>query len=150
MRYKIIAFIDFFRRSLPYFFKNIWTYRKTLWSSRPWDSTMLYLAMRDSLAGMEESQRLYGHHLNNELCCKRMRIMVTLLDRLIEDDYYISQHNYISQPYDENKTFFENMGTFVPKNSEQPAGMETYYKVKKQDMALLAKYLERYSQSFWD
>lgn len=150
MRYKIIAFIDFFRRSIPYFFKNLWTYRKTLWGSRPWDNTMLYLAMRDSLAGMEKSQRLYGHHLNNELCCKRMRVMITLLDRLIEDDYYISQHNYIHKPYDENKTFFENMGTFVPKNSEQPAGMDTYYKVKKQDMQMLAKYLERYSQQFWD
>ena len=150
MNYRVTAFIDFFRRSIPYFFKNIWTFRKTLWSSRPWDNTMLYLAMRDSLAGMEESQRLYGHHLNNEKCCKRMRVMITLLDRLIADDYYISQHNPISQPYDENKTFFENMGTFVPKNSEQPAGMETYYKVKKQDMQMLAKYLERYSQSFWD
>lgn len=74
---------------LKTWFKNIWVFRKELASAQPWDYHGLLLLMRRQLITMEECQRVYGNHLNAHKVAKDLRIVVKLLDRLIEDDYSV-------------------------------------------------------------
>lgn len=139
------------RYDIPWFFNNIWRFRKTLWRSRPWDWVGLYQAMLDSLVGMEEQQRVHGHSVNSEKYAKQIRVCIHLLERLIEDDYLIRDFDYSAWDGLPIRECLRIDPT--SKYSECPP-YRVSFKVKagiqKADRALLFKILERHSQSFWD
>ena len=81
-------------------FRNIWGFRMELAHTYPWDYSGLLLLMRRQLITMEECQRVHGNHLNAHKVAKDLRIVIKLLDRLLEDDYTVqTEGEYDWIPY---------------------------------------------------
>ena len=70
-------------------FKNIWGFRAELANTHPWDYSGLLLLMRRQIITMEGCQRVHGNHLNAHKVAKDLRVVIKLLDRLIEEDYSV-------------------------------------------------------------
>ena len=136
-------------------FRNIWRFRKELAHTYPWDYTGLLLLMRRQLITMEECQRVYGNHLNAHKVAKDLRIVVKLLDRLIEDDYTVQtdgEYNWIPC----EKEGFTEMVCSKPREAKYifPRGTsKQLYKHeanrKKADIDMLMSYLKHYNR-WWD
>lgn len=140
------AIKDFFR-NIKWWVINVYTFRKTLWNGRPWDFTLLYMAMADSLESMEDCHLHHGRCVNNEKYAKQMRTTRLILKRLIEDDYLLENVTWV-----EDKSRFLG-GTFISKNDVAPSRKHSFaiaQNVQKNDLRLLAKMLEKHSLKWWD
>lgn len=134
-------------------FRNIWRFRKELAHTYPWDYSGLLLLMRRQLITMEECQRVHGNHLNAHKVAKDLRVVIKLLDRLIEDNYNVQtdgEHNWI--PCKEDG--FTEMVCTKPREAKYifPKGKQLYKHEanrKKADIDMLMSYLKHYNR-WWD
>ena len=78
LRYKIW---EFFRRGLPTFFKNIWKFRKELYSHDWWDYTFTLEILYRSLVIMEEGMSKKGMEVaeTRNVKLKQIRRAIELL-----------------------------------------------------------------------
>jgi hypothetical protein len=58
-----------------------------IWKDRYYDHTFIFKILRHKLHLMEQRIRHHGHHLNCERDANKMKVCVSLLDRLIKDEY---------------------------------------------------------------
>ena len=86
LRYKIW---EFFRRGLPTFFKNIWKFRKELYSHDWWDYTFTLEILYRSLVIMEEGMSKKGTEVaeTRNVKVKQIRRAIELLKHKLDDDY---------------------------------------------------------------
>lgn len=86
LRYKIW---EFFRRGLPTFFKNIWRFRKELYSHDWWDYTFTLEILYRSLVIMEEGMSKKGMEVaeTRNVKVKQIRRAIELLKHKLDDDY---------------------------------------------------------------
>ena len=86
LRYKIW---EFFRRGLPTFFKNIWKFRKELYSHDWWDYTFTLEVLYRSLVIMEEGMSKKGMEVaeTRDVKVKQIRRAIELLKHKLDDDY---------------------------------------------------------------
>ena len=86
LRYKIW---EFFRRGLPTFFKNIWKFRKELYSHDWWDYTFTLEILYRSLVIMEEGMSKKGLEVaeTRDVKVKQIRRAIELLKHKLDDDY---------------------------------------------------------------
>ena len=86
LRYKIW---EFFRRGLPTFFKNIWRFRKELYSHDWWDYTFTLEMLYRSLVIMEEGMSKKGPEVaeTRDVKVKQIRRAIELLKHKLDDDY---------------------------------------------------------------
>ena len=86
LRYKIW---EFFRRGLPTFFKNIWRFRKELYSHDWWDYTFTLEMLYRSLVIMEEGMSKKGMEVaeTRDVKVKQIRRAIELLKHKLDDDY---------------------------------------------------------------
>jgi hypothetical protein len=86
LRYKIW---EFFRRGLPTFFKNIWKFRKELYSHDWWDYTFTLEILYRSLVIMEEGMSKKGMEVaeTRDVKVKQIRRAIELLKHKLDDDY---------------------------------------------------------------
>lgn len=139
---------DFFR-NIKRWCINVYAFRKTLWNGRPWDCTLLYMAMVDSLASMEADHIECSHLVNNEKYAKQMRTTRLILERLIKDEYMMENIKHV--PSKEPGQYIR-LGTFVPKNDVAPSCKYAFtvaQNAQKNDLRLLAKMIEKHSLGWW-
>lgn len=136
-------------------FRNILVFRKELANTYPWDYSGLLLLMRRQIITMEEQQRVYGNHTNAHKIAKDLRVVIKLLDRLIEDDYSVqTEGEYSWIPYKE-KGWTEMVCTKRPEAKYIfPKGTsKQLYKHednrRKADTDMLMSYLKHYKQ-WWE
>jgi hypothetical protein len=86
LRYKIW---EFFRRGIPTFFKNIWKFRKELYSHDWWDYTFTLEILYRSLVIMEEGMSKKGMEVaeTRNVKVKQIRRAIELLKHKLDDDY---------------------------------------------------------------
>jgi hypothetical protein len=86
LRYKIW---EFFRRGLPTFFKNIWKFRKELYSHDWWDYTFTLEILYRSLVIMEEGMSKKGMEVaeTRNVKVKQIRRAIELLKHKLDSDY---------------------------------------------------------------
>jgi hypothetical protein len=86
LRYKIW---EFFRRGLPTFFKNIWRFRKELYSHDWWDYTFTLEILYRSLVIMEEGMSKKGMEVaeTRNVKLKQIRRAIELLKHKLDSDY---------------------------------------------------------------
>ena len=86
LRYKIW---EFFRRGVPTFFKNIWKFRKELYSHDWWDYTFTLEILYRSLVIMEEGMSKKGMEVaeTRDVKVKQIRRAIELLKHKLDDDY---------------------------------------------------------------
>lgn len=86
LRYKIW---EFFRRGIPTFFKNIWRFRKELYSHDWWDYTFTLEMLYRSLVIMEEGMSKKGMEVaeTRDVKVKQIRRAIELLKHKLDGDY---------------------------------------------------------------
>ena len=86
LRYKIW---EFFRRGIPTFFKNIWKFRKELYSHDWWDYTFTLEILYRSLVIMEDGMSKKGTEVaeTRNVKVKQIRRAIELLKHKLDDDY---------------------------------------------------------------
>ena len=135
-------------------FRNIWRFRKELAHTYPWDYTGLLLLMRRQLITMEECQRVYGNHLNAHKVAKDLRIVIKLLDRLIEDNYDVQTDGEYSWKgieggYSQLVVLKERQPKYIfPKGTSKQLYKHEANR-KKADIDMLMSYLKHY-QHWWE
>lgn len=139
---------------LKTWFKNIWVFRKELASAQPWDYHGLLLLMRRQIVTMENCQRVYGNHLNAHKVAKDMRVVIKLLDRLIEDDYSVqTDGEYSWEDLEGGYSQFVVLKERQPKYIFPKGTSKQLYKhednMRKQDIEMLFTYMKQY-RKWWD
>jgi hypothetical protein len=78
-----------FRYRLPGFIKNVWRFRRELWSHRWWDYSFTLRMLKRSLEIQEQGMRLQGIEADHSLDKKLVKIKrsIELLNNKIEDNY---------------------------------------------------------------
>ena len=51
---------ELFRYKIPYFFENVWYFRKELWEHRSWDYIFSLMMLRRSLTKLAHTLEFYG------------------------------------------------------------------------------------------
>lgn len=80
--------VDIFFRDIKVGIKNLIEWLPVIWKDRWWDHTFLYEMLRFKLSIMERKIRKHGIHLNAHDDADQIKLCVSLLDRLIDDDYH--------------------------------------------------------------
>lgn len=138
--------LSFIRYDIPRMIRNLWTFRKTIVGGYYWDSSFLYMAMRDAI----EAQRkvlLTGNSINAPKHVRDMDIALHILDRIIEDEYCTRKFDFHDKGIG-----FQGWTLTVKENTplSRKAVMEIEASNKKHEMQLLAKILAQNSPSWWD
>lgn len=86
---KIYKSYSLFRYDLPRFFKNVWRFRKVLWSHEWWDYSFTLKTLHTSLSIMEEGMSTKGHEIREtrDKKVEKMRRVLLLLQNKIDDNY---------------------------------------------------------------
>ncbi len=134
--------------------RNIWLFRKELAHTYPWDYSGLLLLMRRQLSTMEECQRVHGNHHNAHKVAKDLRIVIKLLDRLIEDDYNVqTDGEYDWKDLENGYSQLLVVKKREPKYIFPKGTSKQLYKhednIRKQDIDMLFTYMKQYRR-WWD
>jgi hypothetical protein len=80
---------ELFKYDIPWFFKNIWRFRKALWRQRTWDHHGTLVFMETGLALLAENVEKYGMEVDEPRLKKvaAMRRAVELIRNYNEDNY---------------------------------------------------------------
>ncbi len=103
---------------------------------------------------MEECQRVHGNHLNHLKVAKDLRIVVKLLDRLIEDEYTVqTDGEYDWKDLENGYSQFLVVKPREPKYIFPKGTSKQLYKhednMRKQDIDMLFTYMKQY-RHWWD
>ena len=158
LRYLPYRLNNFYWYPIKVWFRNIWKFRRELANTYPWDYSGLLLLMRRQIITMEECQRLHGNHVGADKVAKDLRIVVRLLDRLIEDDYDVQTGGEYTWIPCEIKGFTGCSEMICTKPREPkyifPKGTSKQLykheeKIRKQDIDMLMSYLKQYRR-WWN
>jgi Asp-tRNA(Asn)/Glu-tRNA(Gln) amidotransferase C subunit len=80
---------ELFRYKIPYFFENIWYFRKELWEHRSWDYSYSLAMLRRSLTKLAHTLEFYGWEVEDSRMKKvnDIKRAIQLIDNLREADY---------------------------------------------------------------
>lgn len=131
------------------FFRNLYVFRKALWTYRSWDYYGLLDFMQTATHDMHKLHKEHGHLVRSEDTAKELLVISELLKRIREDKYLDSVQGY---EHTEGKLFG---GKFYQVPNTLPSiNAKKFYRmreqVKKDDLSLVCKILERKLFTFWD
>lgn len=134
--------------------RNIWRFRKELAHTYPWDYSGLLLLMRRQVITMEECQRVHGNHLNAHKVAKDLRIVIKLLDRLIDDNYNVqTEGEYDWKDLEGGYSQLVVLKERQPKYIFPKGTSKQLYKhednIRKQDIDMLFTYMKQYRR-WWN
>ena len=151
-----------FPRNVIYGIENLIKWAPVIWDDRQWDNQFIYKVFRHKLHLTEQCIRKHGHHVRNIEDADKIKTCVLLIDRLIEDDYLekVSKRYYekwgrpdfnIKDGFLDIK--YPNVKTKKDKEQESKDYKRLINKeqeMKKQDLDLLFKTMNKHIQSWWD
>lgn len=149
--------------------KNVLRWIPIIWRDRDWDHTFLYIILQFKLSNMEKYLRKHGHSVNAEKDAHRIKICVTLLKRLLNDEY----HDAVFKKHDEkwgelkfnwielkDKPEFSELKIKRPnvitekdektERNEYNRLMQVENNLKQQDIEYLFETIKKYHQGWWD
>jgi len=139
-----------------------------IWKDEDWDHYYIWVILHRKLTNMEDfftSDRAMA--LNSEEEAKKIRVCLTLLDRLIADDYDLSafkrHHEKWGKPkfdwvesddkHSELKIEQEHVKTDEDKRKERKEFNRAYEhetRLRKQDIRYLFDMMRKHIEGFWD
>jgi len=80
---------ELFRYKIPYFFENVWYFRKELWQHRSWDYIFSLMMLRRSLTKLAHTLEFYGweEDVSRMKKVNEIKRVIYLIDRIREDEY---------------------------------------------------------------
>ncbi len=133
------------------FFKNIFKYRRFLWTNHWWDSHYIFYMLREKLIVDVEYYKKYGCHLHAQNDIDEMEFCIKLLNRIIKDEYISNA----LMPY--NKKYPDWRDLIEYNADKRMQGQRLFHRCckrsdrqEKQDVDYLFKYLSKHITSWWD
>ena len=162
-------FIERAPRNIRYGFRNLKTWFLVIWNDRDYDHWFLYKIIQFKLKRMERLQRKYGHSINSDKIADKMKICVSLLERLLEDDYIgnaLESHEkkwgeseMIFTPIPDKKGYSELNFKVEKVTNEKEKAKETKERrtkydlardSKEQDLDMLFSIIRKNVEGWWD
>lgn len=130
--------------------RNLEVFDELLNNYNPYDYSGLLLAMKCAIKDMEKCQSeddLFVS-VNRDKHCKRMRVVVNSLDRLIEDEYTME---HFDTSFNVNLTDNSFSVDITPlKDLPKGKGLNNLYKSQVSvDLGVVSKAIERYLPHWW-
>ena len=161
--YGVLKDIKSLPYNIKYGIKNLVKWLPVIWKDRDWDQYYFYTMLHRKLKHMEEffaSDRAMALHSEKE--AKKIRICVTLLDRIIKDEYdesaFKEHHKKWGKPeFSWGDEYFDikhkNVITDEDKKKERKgflAACEHEKRMKTQDIRYLFDYIGKHIECWWD
>ena len=125
-----------------YGLKNLWAWKGLIWTDRDWDYMYLIIMLKFKMKQMHKSQDsstwktvTADHHL------QKLKICIEICERYIEDEYN-------SEGIDNHPIVGTNFSVKDPVAFRRELLKAS--KLKKRDVEMLFKYMERYLETWWD
>lgn len=110
---------EMFRYKIPYFFENVWYFRKELWEHRSWDYIFSLMMLKRSLTKLAHTIEFYGMEVDESRLKKVAEIKraIYLIDRIREDEYIKDAETELGEI--QNKDWdFDNFKDDTPEEME--------------------------------
>jgi len=90
---------ELFRYKIPYFFENVWYFRKELWEHRSWDYSYSLAMLRRSLTKLAHTLEFYGWEVDESRLekVKNIKRAIHLIDTMREDEYIQQAENELGE-----------------------------------------------------
>lgn len=158
---------DFFRYDLWRGLANLRNFFPEVWNNRDWDCDYTTFCLLKKKLELAEPVIRNGSHVGCEKSAKQIRICITLLDRLIRDDYHdmVFKDHYKKwgeprlgwEPESDNMcrmtTYQINVRNPQDKKQEEAEARILYNRVeelKQQDLNMLFEIMRKNIRSWWD
>lgn len=144
----IKGYVKQFFRSLG----NLIKYFPIIWRDRDWDHFYFYLLMKKKLEGMRDYQKYKGHAINSLYTAERINLAITLLDKIIEDDFKDDEfwkdvkYNWIS--LDDEYSTLNRISKHTDEEILEQINKE--HKLKRKYIKTFFSVLEKRIETFWD
>lgn len=159
--------VDILIRDFQVGISNLIVWFPVIWLDRQWDQVFFYKILRKKLSLMEKQFRTNGLAITSEDEAKKMKLCVLLLERLLADNYEENaevdfrkrwgEPRMVTTPRDDEYVNVDIVYDTVktPKDKEQNRReflnyMQHADNMKKQDLELLFKTIEKNIQGWWD
>lgn len=109
-------------KSLLRFVHNVWWFRKELWAWWNWDQEPTLRLLKRALEGMYEAHRDDPYHEDHGRIAKDIKICIHLLNRIIEDYYFLDKFEY------------KRVESTIPVNTGQAFKSVKIHKIKRYDL----------------
>jgi len=155
-------------RNTKYGVKNLITWLPVIWKDRWWDSYFIYPILHKKLSMMESHIRKYGHHVDAERDADKIKVCVLLLKRIMDDEYGDMAFKRHEEKWGKSEMSFvetddpnlsrmlieyDNVKTEkdeVEEKKDFKRAIEHEDYLKKQDINILFKTIEKQISSWWD
>jgi len=150
-------------RNIKYGVKNLAIWLPVIWKDRWWDSHFIYPIIHKKLSLVEKATRKYGIHVHAEKDADKIRKCVLLLERIMSDEYMkIAFKRHDERWGETTMEFTEKDGVVfrhekvidekdeVAQLKDFKAAMEHEEMLRKQDIELLFKLMNKHIQTWWD
>jgi hypothetical protein len=90
---------ELFRYKIPYFFENVWYFRKELWEHRSWDYSYSLAMLRRSLTKLVHTLEFHGWEVEESRMekVKNIKRAIQLIDRMSSDEYIEQAENELGK-----------------------------------------------------
>ncbi len=148
---------------------NLIVWFPVIWSDRNWDQYYFYKIIKCKLEKMEKLQRLHGISVNSKDYAKQIKLCIYLLNRILDDGYLENalrphekkwgESKFTYKPYPEDDSLIEVDITVEKAITEEEIKQENKEKsrlykhsdnMRKQDLNLLFRNLNKYGEGWWD
>lgn len=165
LKHKVDILIRDFRVGIS----NLIVWFPVIWLDRQWDQVFFYKILRKKLSLMEKQFRTNGLAITSEDEAKKMKLCVLLLERLLADNYEENaerefrkrwgEPRMVTTPVPNNERYSELHIVYdsvkTPEHEKQRQReflnyMQHADNMKKQDLELLFKTIEKNIQGWWD
>jgi hypothetical protein len=149
--------------------KNLIIWFPVIWLDRNWDNLYIYQILRHKLHLTEQLIRNHGHHFYHIEDANKIKICVTLLDRLIEDEYHENVFKNHYKKWGEPEMNFRDSTEYpdmhildikypLVKTEKDKEVERKQFRLKskmeeamrEQDLDLLFKLMRKHIQTWWD
>lgn len=142
-------------RGFLFFFKNVWTFRKTLVNYRPWDHDCCLFAYRDGLVCLRDGLKKDNIFKRSEHKVKQINIALALIKRIEDNNYHKWYYDFSGMKTKNlDNGMVEVVDTGVTKKPNIPISDKSIIKrglaSENRDYDYLYRHLSKYSQGWWN
>jgi len=159
--------IEIFFRDIQVGFWNLIVWFPVIWKDRQWDQVFFYKILRKKLVLMEKQFRTRGMAISSESEAKKMKLCILLIERLLADHYEDNaerdfkkrwgEPRMVTIPLDDEYCEIDIVYDSVktPEDKKQNRKQFITYmqhaeNMRRQDIELLFKTIEKNIQGWWD
>jgi len=159
--WRVKNFIEGIPYKIYYGIKNLILWFPVIWNDRNWDFYFIYKVLHHKLKLTEKTIREADNHTTAQRDAKKIRVCLVLLNRLMKDEYETNIFKQVDEKWGElqmklvngyvniSRPNIKNEKDETLERKQSQLCYEKVEQIKKQDLDLLSKYLQKYIRTWW-